>query len=85
MVERRRELNARYTKKRKMRKLKAKLVAPNADKAAILAKIKKMSPAWTEAALVQAKGEPLAPSAAPHEHVERKKPAGPPQRGPKKA
>jgi indole-3-glycerol phosphate synthase len=53
MVERRRELNARYTKKRKMNKLKAKLKAPGADRATLIAKIKKMSPWWTEASLEQ--------------------------------
>jgi indole-3-glycerol phosphate synthase len=53
MVERRRELNARYSKKRKMKKLKAKLKAPGADRAGLIAKIKKMSPWWTEASLEQ--------------------------------
>lgn len=53
MVERRKELDARYTRKKKMNKLKAKLTAPGADRAAIIAKIKRISPWWTEAALAQ--------------------------------
>ena len=74
MVERRMELNARYSRKRKMKKLKAKLVAPGADREAILLKIRRVSPFWTEAALEQAKGEALAagPERAPSDEHKRK-------------
>jgi hypothetical protein len=61
MVERRKELNQRYHRKKKMTKLKAKLVAAKDDKAreAVLGKIKMLSPFWTEASLA------AAPAAAP--------------------
>ncbi len=50
MVERRSELNRRYKRKAKMRKLKAKLAkAKDArDKETLIKKIHKMSPAWKE-------------------------------------
>ncbi len=49
MVERRKELDFRYTRKKKMKKLKAKLATPGSDREKILAKIKRLSPFWTEA------------------------------------
>ena len=50
MVERRIELDRRYTRKKKMGKLKAKLeaAAPGPDRDKILYKIKRLSPFWTE-------------------------------------
>ena len=49
MVERRIELDRRYMRKEKMRKLKAKLQsATGADRDKILYKIKRLSPFWTE-------------------------------------
>lgn len=49
MVERRIELDRRYHRKEKMRKLKRKLAeAKGDDRAKILAKIKALSPFWTE-------------------------------------
>lgn len=50
MVERRIELNRRYHRKRKMRKLKARLAAAkdNRDRDNILRKIHALSPWWTE-------------------------------------
>ena len=51
MVERRIELDRRYTRKKKMKKLKAKLEAatgPDRDK--ILYKIRRLSPYWSEPA-----------------------------------
>ena len=49
MVERRIELDRRYHRKEKMRKLKAKLqTATGADRDKILYKIKRLSPFWTE-------------------------------------
>jgi hypothetical protein len=49
MVERRIELDRRYTRKKKMKKLKAKLetaTGPERDK--LLYKIRRLSPWWTE-------------------------------------
>jgi hypothetical protein len=50
MVERRIELDRRYTRKKKMQKLKAKLesAAPGPDRDKLLYKIKRLSPFWTE-------------------------------------
>ena len=49
MVERRIELDRRYTRKKKMKKLKAKLeTAAGADRDKVLYKIKRLSPFWTE-------------------------------------
>jgi len=50
MVERRIELNRRYHRKEKMRKLKTKLAnAKNdQDRTAILQKIRRLSPDWQE-------------------------------------
>ncbi|MFO0925438.1 MAG: DUF6800 family protein [Gemmataceae bacterium] len=50
MVERRKELDARYQRKKKMAKLKAKLAAAKdgRDRDAILKKIHRISPWWTE-------------------------------------
>jgi hypothetical protein len=51
MVERRIELDRRYTRKKKMKKLKAKLEsATGADRDKVLYKIKRLSPFWTEPA-----------------------------------
>ncbi len=49
MVERRIELDRRYTRKKKMAKLKAKLeTATGPDRDKILYKIRRLSPLWTE-------------------------------------
>jgi indole-3-glycerol phosphate synthase len=50
MVERRKELDQRYSRKKKMTKLKKKLAAAtdSKDRETIVAKIKKLSPWWTE-------------------------------------
>jgi hypothetical protein len=52
MVERRMELNRRYHRKKKMRKLKAKLANAKSggEREAILKKIRVLSPWWTEPA-----------------------------------
>ena len=52
MVERRTELNRRYHRKQKMRKLKSRLAAAKDDRERdkILAKIRALSPGWTEPA-----------------------------------
>ena len=51
MVERRKELNQRYHRKKKLSKLKAKLAAAKdgREKDTILKKIHRISPWWTEA------------------------------------
>jgi hypothetical protein len=67
MVERRIELDRRYHRKEKMRKLKAKLqAATGADRDKILYKIKRLSPFWTEASLTQSQA-PAAKAEAPKE------------------
>ena len=49
MVERRIELDRRYTRKKKMAKLKKKLEgASGPDREKILYKIRRLSPFWTE-------------------------------------
>jgi hypothetical protein len=76
MVERRSELDRRYHRKEKMRKLKKKLdAAKGEDRDKILGKIKRLSPWWTEASLTPAKagGAPKAPK----EPKEEKKKAPP--------
>ena len=78
MVERRIELDRRYHRKEKMRKLKKKLAAAKGeDRDKILGKIRRMSPLWTEASQPAAKGS--GPAAAPKEPKEepKKKPAPP--------
>jgi hypothetical protein len=51
MVERRIELDRRYTRKKKMKKLKAKLeTATGPDRDKIIYKIRRLSPYWTEPA-----------------------------------
>ena len=52
MVERRIELNRRYHRKHKLRKLKAKLAAAKdgRDREALLKKIRALSPWWKEPA-----------------------------------
>lgn len=72
MVERRIELDRRFMRKDKMRKLKKKLeTAAGEAREKILYKIKRLSPFWTEASLKPA-GE-AAPAAAPK--AEKKKAA----------
>ena len=56
MVERRIELDRRYHRKAKMKKLKAKLAAAGtnqAEREKVMGKIHKLSPFWTEPASVQ--------------------------------
>jgi hypothetical protein len=50
MVERRKELNQRYQRKKKLAKLKAKLAAAKdgREKEAVLKKIHRISPWWAE-------------------------------------
>ena len=52
MVERRIELDRRYQRKKKMKKLKGKLEGTSGEERdKILAKIHRLSPEWTEASL----------------------------------
>jgi hypothetical protein len=74
MVERRTELNRKYRKTIKMRKLKEKLATATGEaRDKVLYKIHRLSPFWTEASLKQAEavasGKPV--EAAPK--VEKKK------------
>lgn len=80
MVERRTELDRRYRRKKKMKKLKAKLAA-GGDREAILAKIKRLSPFWTDGAV-----KPTT-AAAPRDEApkEPKKKAPPKPKAEKKA
>ena len=56
MVERRIELDRRYTRKKKMLKLKAKLeTAAGPDREKVLYKIRCISPFWTEPAKPEGK------------------------------
>jgi hypothetical protein len=76
MVERRSELDRRYHRKEKMRKLKKKLeAAKGEDRDKILGKIRRLSPFWTEASLPTAKAG--GPPKAPKEPKEEKKKAPP--------
>lgn len=63
MVERRKELDKRYQRKKKLSKLKAKLAKAGTpgDRDAVLQKILKISPWWTEASTTG--GAPKAASA----------------------
>jgi hypothetical protein len=75
MVERRRELDRRYHRKEKMRKLKAKLTsATGADREKILYKIKRLSPFWTEASLNQGTTTAAAAEAPKAEEPKKKAP-----------
>ena len=83
MVERRIELDRRYQRKKKMRKLKTKLeTATGADRDKVLAKIKRISPWWTEGGTKSAKpAEKAAEKAAekPAAEAPAKKPKAPPK------
>ncbi len=60
MIERQIELKRRHHRKLKMRKLKVKLAAATGDaKTVLLYKIRRLSPAWTEASMPAP--EPAAP------------------------
>ena len=78
MVERRIELDRRYHRKAKMRKLKAKLqAATGADREKILYKIKRLSPFWTEASLTQSQATPAAAKAEEPKEPKKKAPPRP--------
>jgi hypothetical protein len=84
MVERRTELDRRYHRKEKMRKLKKRLAAAKGeDRDKVLGKIKRLSPWWTEAALGAAKAAPAA-APAPSAAKEEPKKKAPPKKKPEK-
>ncbi len=88
MIERQIELGRRYQRKKKMRKLKAKLgTTTGPDREKVLAKIKRLSPWWTEASLTQKQFTPKSANAAPKKERAASKPKsdGPGQKGPPKA
>jgi hypothetical protein len=59
MVERRIELDRRYTRTKKMRKLKAKLeTASGPERDKLLYKIRRLSPFWTEPAKAEKSEKP---------------------------
>ena len=59
MIERQSELKRRYHRKTKMAKLKAKLhTTSGEERAALIAKIRHLSPTWTEASLRPPQPEP---------------------------
>lgn len=66
MVERRIELDRRYTRKKKMKKLKAKLEsATGPEREKVLYKIKRLSPFWTEPAAADTPAPAKAPEKKP--------------------
>jgi hypothetical protein len=80
VIERQTELKRRYHRKKKMAKLKLKLTGGDLGtdaRAAVLAKIKKLSPTWTEASLTPV--DPAAPKAEKAERPERKKTSSKPK------
>ena len=85
-VERQIELKRRNHRKLKMRKLKTKLATVTGpERETVLAKIKKISPWWTEASLTQKlRTDPSATATERKPSAPRKAPAGPkgPPKGP---
>ena len=74
MIERQTELKRRYHRKKAMTKWKTKLVAATGeDRTRILAKIKRLSPAWNETMLRTPDAAPAAEAPAAAEP--KKKPA----------
>ena len=66
MVERRIELDRRYMRKRKMKKLKAKLEsATGAEREKLLYKMRRLSPFWTEPAAADTPAPAKAPEKKP--------------------
>ncbi|MGL6074606.1 MAG: DUF6800 family protein [Fimbriiglobus sp.] len=81
MIERQTELKRRYHRKKKMAKLKNKLKASSGEaRTAILLKIKRLSPTWTEASLTQTQNQ--AASTTPKAEV-NKEPKKKPTTGPR--
>lgn len=75
MIERQIELGRRFQRKKKMRKLKAKLgTTTGADREKVLYKIKRLSPWWTEASLTQKANTPKSADAAPKKERTASKP-----------
>ncbi|MCU0706313.1 MAG: hypothetical protein MUF18_20320 [Fimbriiglobus sp.] len=84
MIERQMELGRRQHRKKKMRKLKAKLAATTgADREKVLYKIKRLSPWWTEASLTQKQNSPKAATSGEKKERPAKKEGGSDRPGPK--
>jgi len=84
MIERQIELGRRYHRKKKMRKLKAKLAnTTGADREKVLYKIKRLSPWWTEASLTQKAQSPKSGTAPEKKERPAKKEGGGDRPGPK--
>lgn len=86
MIERQIELGRRHHRKKKMRKLKAKLGSTTGtDREKVLYKIKRLSPWWTEASLTQKAQTPKSADAAPKKEraAPKAKADGPPKGPPK--
>lgn len=75
MVERRKELDKRYQRKKKLGKLKAKLAQAGTpgDREAVLQKIAKISPWWTETAPVAGSSKGSGPKKAAKPAAPKKK------------
>jgi hypothetical protein len=87
MIERQIELGRRHHRKKKMRKLKAKLgTTTGADREKVLYKIKRLSPWWTEASLTQKANTPKSAAASEKKErpASRPKSDGPGPKGPPK-
>lgn len=76
MIERQTELKRRHHRKLKMRKLKAKLGTTSGEaRTAVLHKIKKLSPTWTEASLKPVVKSDVPKADKPEKEPRRKAPA----------
>ena len=86
MIERQSELQRRYHRQVKMRKLKKKLLAatPGEARDKLLYKIKRLSPSWTEASLNPGTA-PAAPKAEKKDRPAPKPKAAPKPKGEKPA
>ena len=85
MVERRSELDRRYARKKKMKKIKEKLEGATGEaREKLLYKIKRLSPTWTEASL-NPSTTPAAPKAEKKDRPAPKPKATPKPRGEKPA
>ncbi|MFM8933546.1 MAG: DUF6800 family protein [Gemmataceae bacterium] len=75
MVERRKELDKRYQRKKKLAKLKVKLAKAGTpgDRDAVLQKILKISPWWSESASTTGATKPAAAPKKPKAAAPRKK------------
>jgi len=81
VIERQTELKRRHHRKLKMRKLKAKLALISGEaRTALLLKIRKLSPTWTEASLKPVVKSDVPKADKPEKEVRRKAPAKRPEK-----